>query len=253
MHFKMCRVSFLILICVIDAAISECITDRTEEGETAYPYNTFLRALRSLSSVHLKKKSLIFSSINIITAFCLIVLRIRQPFEMFQCDVKCRPAFRRAGRERRHDFPIGDREYSRPVVHQILQQPGLSEYTRLRCQGDFRSRVRQSEEAEKARPAVQLHHVGEGAVVRRPDVAGAAGSVVQSHRVDRAYGLRETAGPQMARRQGEPFDVPGPDSARTDGRPREAPFLRESPHLPVPRHGERAAHFFFVRENTVAT
>lgn len=28
----MCRVSFLILICVIDAAISECITDRTEEG-----------------------------------------------------------------------------------------------------------------------------------------------------------------------------------------------------------------------------
>lgn len=162
---------------------------------------------------------------------------------MFQRDVKYRPTFRRAGRERHHDFPIADREYPRSVLREIQQEPNLPERKRLRRQGDIRLRIRPSGEAEEARPAVQLHHVGERSVVRRSDVSGAIGSVVQPHRVDRADGLRETAGSQMARRQGEPFDVPETGPAYTDGRTREAPLLRKSPHLPVPRHGERIAHF----------
>lgn len=161
---------------------------------------------------------------------------------MFQRDVKYRPTFRRAG-ERHHNFSITDRRYPRSVVREVQQEPNLPEHKRLRRQGDIRLRVRRSAEAEEARPIVQLHHVGERSVVRRSDVSGAIGSVAQSHRVDRADGLREIAGSQTARRPGEQFDVPETGAAYTDGRPRETPLLRKSPHLPVPRHGERIARF----------
>jgi len=108
---------------------------------------------------------------------------------MFQRDVKYHPNFRRANRDRHHDFPIADRKCSRLVVPEIQEEPSLSEYERLRHQENFRPRIRRSTEVEEAQPVVQLHHVDERSVVRRSDVSTAIGSVVQSHRVDRAHDL----------------------------------------------------------------
>lgn len=166
---------------------------------------------------------------------------------MLQRDVRYRPKFWWAGYGRHHDFSIADRKHSRSILPEIQSDSNHSEYTRLRHQGDFHLRIRRLEEAEKARTTVQQPHVSKRSVVRRFDVFGATGFVVQFHRVNRTHGLREIATSQMARRQGEPFDVPGTDPTCADGRPREAPFLRKSSHLAMPRHGKRIAFFSFEK------
>lgn len=161
---------------------------------------------------------------------------------MLQRDFIRRFAARRTRRQRRPDLSIADRKHPRSILPEVRQKPDLTSRAGLRRRGDRRLRLRRSDELGEARSAAQQDHRGERSVVRRSDISQATGPLEQSHRVDRARGLRKADGPQETRPRAQQFNVLETDPARTDGQHREAALRRKPRHLPVPRHGE---HFFY--------